>query len=315
MTRTKNGRPRLPKWLNRRLPNPGETARVRNILRRHGLNTVCNGARCPNRAECFARGTATFMILGDVCTRACRFCAVKTGTPDPVRGDEPAALAEAAESMGLRHVVITSVTRDDLPDGGAGQFAACIRAVRKRLPDTAVEVLTPDFLGRLDLVDLVLEVRPDVFNHNVETVARLAPAVRPQADYRRSLRVLSRAAEREAGPSRALVKSGLMVGLGETDVEITGALRDLRHAGCELLTLGQYLAPSGEHVPVDRFVPPERFDAYREEALAMGFRAVAAGPMVRSSYRAEDVFASAEPLSPSSRPEGTGRSGPPARRP
>ncbi len=264
----------------------GRLAAVRDALAGAGLNTVCESAQCPNRQECFHRGTATFMILGKICTRRCRFCAVESGAPRPPDPDEPRRVAETAARLGLRHVVVTSVTRDDLPDGGAGAFAAVVSWIRFR-PGITVETLTPDFQGQAAALAAVLEAGPDVFNHNLETVERLQPAIRPQADYRRSLAVL-RAAGRHR--PRPVVKSGLMVGLGETDSELFRALADLRAAGCDALTLGQYLAPSREHLPVDRFVPPERFAEYREKALILGFTAVAAGPLARSSYRAEALF-------------------------
>lgn len=286
-------RPRLPQWFHRPLPSGPEGGRVKRLLGRLDLHTVCEGAKCPNRAACWHDGAAAFLILGDVCTRDCRFCAIphesRPAPPDP---DEPARIAEAAAAMGLRHVVITSVTRDDLPDGGAGAFAATLRALRTRCPGATVEVLVPDFQGDPEAIDTVLTAGPDIFNHNLETVERLQSAVRPQADYRRSLGVLHRAA---AGGVRA--KSGLMLGMGETDDEIRAALGDLRAAGVTLLTLGQYLAPSAAHHPVARYVPPAEFDAWREEALALGFDSVAAGPEVRSSYHAEELAASAPPHS------------------
>ena len=277
-------------WLRKRLPPPAETRRVRGVLGRLGLNTVCNAAHCPNRAECFRAGTATFMVLGGVCTRSCRFCAVASGRPEAVRADEPEAVAAAAAELGLRHVVVTSVTRDDLADGGAGHFARTVAAGRRRRPSAAVEVLTPDFLGGAESVDAVLDAAPDVFNHNIETVRRLSRMVRPQADYDRSLGVLARAAGRAPAAGRPRVKSGLMLGLGETDAEVREALADLRAAGCDVLTLGQYLAPSPDHAPVRRFVAPGAFEALRQDALGMGFAAVAAGPFVRSSYHAGEVF-------------------------
>ena len=280
-------RPRLPSWFRRPLPPGAEGGRVKQLLGRHGLHTVCEGAKCPNRAGCWHEGAAAFLILGDACTRDCRFCAIphdaRPAPPDP---EEPARLAEAAAAMGLRHVVVTSVTRDDLPDGGAAHFAATIRAIRARRPDASVEVLVPDFQNAGPAIDLVLAARPDIFNHNLETVERLQPSVRPQADYRRSLAVLRRAAQ--AG---ARTKSGLMLGLGETEAELAAALRDLRAAGVALLTLGQYLAPSPAHHPVARFVPPAEFDRWRDEALALGFASVAAAPHVRSSYHAEELLA------------------------
>jgi len=283
---------RLPPWLKVRLPAGGRGQEVRGLLADLHLATVCCGAHCPNQGECFARGTATFLLLGHACTRACGFCAIRSDpTPPPPRQDEPQAVAEAAQRLGLKYVVLTSVTRDDLPDGGAGHFARTVRAVRDRLPEARVEVLTPDFRGDPLAIDAVLDARPDVFNHNVETVPRLYPRVRPQADYARSLAVLRRAHERSrrdgSGPR---AKSGLMVGLGETAEEVRAVLRDLRGAGCDMVTIGQYLAPSPAHLPVERFVAPEEFVAWEAEARAMGFAAAASGPLVRSSYRAEALF-------------------------
>jgi len=259
---------------------------VRTLLGRLKLHTVCQSAHCPNICECFAQGTATFMILGDACTRHCRFCAVGSGVPGPPDPDEPAHVAEATATLGLRHVVVTSVTRDDLPDGGSAQFVAVIEAVRRET-DAVIEVLTPDFQGVSDDLCRVIDARPDVFNHNVETVPRLYPDVRPEADYHQSLEVLRLAHERD--PS-VVTKSGLMVGLGERPDEVHEVLVDLRRAGCAALTMGQYLRPSPAHFAVDRFVTPEEFEAYKQEAEALGFAAVAAGPFVRSSYRAEALF-------------------------
>ena len=283
---------RLPTWLKRRLPAGGRSGEVRDLLKELELATVCDGAQCPNRCECFSRGTATFMILGSTCTRDCRFCAVPSEPPGPPRDDEPDAVAEAARRMGLRYVVLTSVTRDDLPDGGAGHFARTVRGVRREVPAARVEVLTPDFRGDRDAMATVLEARPDVFNHNVETVPRLYPAVRPQADYRQSLDVLR--AVRELADRTGLdvrTKSGLMVGLGETDEEVEAVFADLRGAGCDILTVGQYLAPSDAHLPVGRFVEPAVFERWQERVRAMGFLAGACGPFVRSSFRADEVFA------------------------
>jgi lipoic acid synthetase len=286
---------RFPPWLRKRIPTGEEAARVRGMLAELGLATVCAGARCPNLPECYARGTATFLILGAACTRSCRFCAIEKAAPGPPRDDEPHAVAEACARLALKHVVITSVTRDDLADGGAGHFARTIRAVRERLPKTIIEVLTPDFQGRTDAIDAVLDARPDVFNHNVETVPRLYPTVRPEADYRRSLDVLAHAklaGARHAAPLQQAIytKSGLMVGLGETADEVRAVLGDLRAAGCDILTIGQYLAPSAAHLAVARFVAPAEFAAWEAEARALGFAAVASGPFVRSSYQAESVF-------------------------
>ena len=282
---------RFPPWLRKRIPAQGETERVRELLSRLELHTVCESAQCPNACECFAQGTATFMILGDTCTRNCRFCAVGSGVPGPPDPDEPAHVAEAVAALGLRHVVVTSVTRDDLPDGGSGQFAAVIAALREAT-DAVIEVLTPDFQGCCDSLYRVLDARPDVFNHNVETVPRLYPVVRPEADYGRSLEVLRRAHERDGG---IVTKSGLMVGLGERPAEVRAVIAALRRAGCAALTVGQYLRPSAAHVAIERFVTPDEFEAYKAEAEAMGFAAVAAGPFVRSSYHAESLFDSLEP--------------------
>jgi len=251
---------------------------VKQLLGRLDLHTVCEGAKCPNRAACWQDSAAAFLILGNACTRDCRFCAIPHDAhPAPPDPDEPARLAEAAAAMGLRHVVVTSVTRDDLPDGGAAHFAATIREIHDQLPGASVEVLIPDFQGDTSALDLVLAAKPDILNHNLETVERLQPPVRPQADYRRSLSVL-----RHAAQAGARTKSGLMLGLGETDGEISAGLRDLRAAGVSLLTLGQYLAPSSAHHPVARFVPPAEFDRWRGKALALGFDSVASAPHVRS---------------------------------
>lgn len=278
--------PRLPPWIRQPLRTDQQYGAVQQVLAELGLHTVCRSAHCPNQQECWNRGTATFMILGNTCTRACQFCNVTTGRPNAPDAQEPQRVAEAAARMKLRHVVITSVTRDDLPDGGAGHFASTIAAVRSAMPAALIEVLTPDFGGSTAALDVVLAARPDVFNHNLETVRRLQPEVRPQADYVRSLGVLRYAAAYSPKPA---VKSGLMVGLGETNDELLEAFRDLRAAGCELLTVGQYLRPKNSKREVARFVPPAEFDRLAAEARALGFRAVAAGPLVRSSYRAEEL--------------------------
>jgi len=271
---------RLPPWLKKRLPRQEELEPVQAMLRELHLATVCQEAHCPNLCECFARGTATFMILGRTCTRNCTFCAVHGGAPEPVDPDEPERLAEAVERLGLRHVVVTSVTRDDLPDGGSEQFARTIRAIRART-EARVEVLTPDFQGRAQDTDRVAAERPDIYNHNVETVPRLYAEVRPEADYARSLALLRRVTDQDL-----VAKSGLMLGLGESEQEVRQALADLLEAGCRALTLGQYLRPSEAHHPVVRYVTPEEFDALGRAASGMGFDAVASGPFVRSSYNA-----------------------------
>ena len=278
---------KFPPWIKKRLPASGKTDAIREILDRHGLNTVCGSAHCPNTGECFAQGTATFMIMGDVCTRACRFCAVRGGTPSALDESEPQRVAAAAKEMGLRHVVVTSVTRDDLEDGGASNFADVIASLRRSIPAASVEVLVPDFGGREESVRTVVEARPDVFNHNVETVAPLYEKVRPGADYAVSLEIL-RAAKR-LGRDEMMTKSGLMVGLGERREEVEAAMRDIHDTGCDILTIGQYLSPSSGHLPVVEFIEPAEFDSYRDVGLRMGFRAVASGPFVRSSYNALEV--------------------------
>jgi len=275
---------RLPDWIKTRYADIHDT---KHLLRRHRLSTVCEEARCPNRGECFSKPTATFMILGSRCTRHCGFCSVKFSGPEPVDAGEPENVAEAAEELGLRYVVITSVTRDDLSDGGAGQFAETITAVRRRLPSAKVEVLTPDFKGDADALKTVLDAGPDVYNHNVETVERLYPCVRPQADYRRSLSVLRRA--RDFAPD-IYVKSGFMLGLSERHDEVIGLLKDVREAGCDFVTIGQYLRPTESNVPVVQYVRPEVFEELRVTALDMGFRFVASGPLVRSSMNAEEMY-------------------------
>jgi lipoyl synthase len=278
--------PRLPDWLRRPIAQSGRALSVARTLERLELHTVCQSAKCPNRGECFSEGTATFLIMGDSCTRGCRFCAVESRTPVPLDPDEPRRLAEAAVKLGLSHVVVTTVTRDDLPDGGAAHFVAVIGALRDALPSAAVEVLTSDFAGRLESVDTVAAARPDVFNHNIETVPRLYESVRPGADYARSLHVLARV--RETQPDLP-TKSGLMLGLGETADEVRSVMRDLLGSGVEMLTLGQYLRPSKEHLPVAEFVEPSVFAELERDAYELGFRAVASAPYVRSSYHAGEL--------------------------
>jgi lipoic acid synthetase len=276
---------RLPSWLKRRLPRGNGNFYTQELLRELRLETVCENARCPNRPECYSRRTATFMILGNVCTRPCGFCSVTKGLPDELEDDEPARVAEAAHRLGLRHVVITSVTRDDLPDGGADHFRRCVLAVRERT-GAAVEVLTPDFLGDLSAVDRVLEAAPEVYNHNMETVPRLYRKVRGRASYQRSLDLLAHVKRRAPA---TVTKSGLMLGLGETTEELLDVLADLRAVDCDTLTLGQYLAPTLKHIPVARFVPPAEFDALAVLARSLGFKKVVAGPFVRSSYHADEM--------------------------
>lgn len=283
-----NGKTRVrkPAWLKTRLPTGPEYEKVRTLIRDGDLHTVCQEARCPNQWECFSSRTATFLIMGPNCTRNCRFCAVDHGVPAPPDCGEPVRVAEAAKRMGLSYVVVTSVTRDDLPDGGASVFAETIREIRARIPGAAVEILIPDFQGDAEALRTVVEAKPDVLNHNIETVPHLYPSVRPEAIYIRSLDLLGRALILD--PSLA-TKSGLMLGLGESPEEIRETLRDLLDAGCSLLTLGQYLQPSKGHIEVARFVPPEEFDLWKKTAMDMGFARVASGPFVRSSYHARDL--------------------------
>lgn len=275
-------RRKRPEWLKSRVPGGENYARLKAIIDSNRLHTVCQEARCPNAGECWNNGTATFMILGDVCTRSCGFCAVKTGKPTELDADEPARVARAVSLLGLRHAVITSVNRDELYDGGAQIFAETIRQVRASNPGIRIEVLIPDFRGEEFALDIVLDALPDILNHNMETVPRLYPIVRPQAKYERSLTLLNRARRRGF-----ITKTGLMLGIGERIDEVVGVLKDLRREDCVILTLGQYLQPTKEHLPVDRFVHPEEFRKLKEIGLEMGFRHVESGPLVRSSYHAE----------------------------
>ena len=281
---------RLPDWLKVRAPGSAGYLELRQIVKSEGLNTVCEEARCPNIGECWDRGTATFMVLGDICTRACSYCAVKTGMPTTLDLEEPVRLAETVERLGLRYAVITSVDRDDLPDGGAFIFAECIRQIRKRLPSCKVEVLIPDFQGDADALAKVMEARPDTLNHNIETVRRVFSRVRPRGDYDLSLELLANAKRMDA---EAVTKSGMMVGLGESWDEILDTMRDLRAVDCNLLTIGQYLRPSSKHAPLARWYTPGEFDELRSEGEALGFRHVASGPLVRSSYHADEQHAAA----------------------
>lgn len=278
-------RPALPRWLKRPLPKAGGIGFTRDLIADLNLETICESGKCPNRTECWSRKTATFMVLGETCTRPCGFCAVKRGRPEDVAEDEPERLAEASARMGLRHVVITSVTRDDLPDGGADHFRRCILAVRERTGAT-VEVLTPDFNGDEAAIDIVLDAKPEVFNHNMETVNRLQQFVRRKAQYEVSLKVLDYV-KKKAPDIRT--KSGLMLGLGETTEEILETLADLRQANCDLITMGQYLQPSPRHLPVINYLTPEEFDRLSELARRLGFLDVASGPFVRSSYHADEM--------------------------
>jgi lipoic acid synthetase len=278
---------RKPDWLKRRLPTGETFNQVRELIEAGRLHTVCQEAKCPNIWECYSHRTATFLIMGERCTRNCRFCSVTPGLPEPLDPDEPRRVAEAVERMSLKYVVITSVTRDDVPDGGAAHFATTIGEIRRRLPEAEIEVLIPDFQGDAAALETVLAARPNVLNHNLETVPRLYSQVRPQADYRRSLELLQRS--RSLAPAIP-TKSGLMLGLGEKPEELRRTLLDLREAGCRILTLGQYLRPSPEHLPVDAYVPPDVFEEWRKAALEMGFAQVASAPFVRSSYHAKESF-------------------------
>ena len=280
---------RKPPWIRARSPAGPAVQRLKKVLREHHLHTVCEEASCPNLGECFTQGTATFMIMGDICTRRCPFCDVAHGRPDPLDADEPGNLARTIAAMGLSYVVVTSVDRDDLRDGGAGHFVACIDAIRQHNPETKIEVLVPDFRGRKDrALSIMQESPPDVFNHNLETIPRLYKKARPGSDYQWSLDLLKTFKVQHA---TVPTKSGLMLGLGETLDEVELVMRDLRTHNVEMLTLGQYLQPSIHHLPVERFVPPEEFDQLREIGEALGFRQVASGPMVRSSYHADQQAA------------------------
>jgi lipoic acid synthetase len=273
---------RRPAWLKARIPSGENYARLKGIINTHKLHTVCEEARCPNMGECWNNGTATFMILGDICTRSCGFCAVKTGKPIELDADEPQRVAEAIHMLKIRHAVITSVNRDELFDGGAQIFAETIRQTRDLRPETKIEVLIPDFKGDEFALNIVLDSFPDILNHNVETVPRLYHIVRPQAVYGRSLELLDRAKKRGF-----ITKTGLMLGIGERPDEIVQVMKDLHHIRCDILTLGQYLQPTKDHLPVDRFVHPEEFKNYKELGLSLGFKHVESGPLVRSSYHAE----------------------------
>jgi lipoic acid synthetase len=290
-----NGRRRFPAWLRKQLPPAGSAIRVKNAIADNNLHTVCDAARCPNRAECFSCGTATFLIMGNVCTRNCGFCGVEHGAPLTIDEKEPENVAASARALNLRHIVITSVTRDDLDDGGAGHFVRTVEACRSLNPASTIEILIPDFNGSAPAVGQVLSCRPDILNHNVETVPRLYPAVRPRAEYRRSMEILAAAAA-----SGLAVKSGFMAGLGESEAEILSVLADLRSAGCSIVTIGQYLQPSAKQLAIASFVTPEQFDSYKQAGRRLGFKAVVAGPFVRSSYHAREVYENSRATQPQS---------------
>lgn len=276
-------RPRLPRWMKMKMPKGASYSKVKNIVEKHGLHTICTSGNCPNIGDCWNRGTATFMILGDICTRKCKFCAVKTGKPLPPDPEEPAKVAESVRIMELKHCVITSVDRDDLDDLGAGMWAKTIAEVKRVNPSIRMEVLIPDFQGREELIQQVIDAGPDVISHNLETVERLTPVVRSAAKYHRSLDVVSYIAR-----NFKIAKSGIMVGLGETREEVLQTMDDLRKAGCKVMTIGQYLAPSARHMPVVEYIQPEQFDEYRKIGLEKGFSFVESSPLVRSSYKAEE---------------------------
>ncbi len=278
-------RKRLPEWLRGKDPLQRGMVDTKKMLDGLELNTVCQNARCPNIGECYAKKTATFMILGKNCTRNCRFCAVQGDDPEPVEPEEPTRIAKAVEKLGLRHAVITSVTRDDLEDGGSEQFVKVIKAIRNRNPEVTIEILTPDFNNNKDAINKIIRARPEIFNHNIETVPSLYDQVRPEADYQQSLEVLKTVAD--AG--NIIVKSGLMLGLGESEDELFQVWKDLLESGCEILTMGQYLQPGHGNIQVKEYIRPEKFEDLKEKALKLGFKTVASGPHVRSSYLAEET--------------------------
>jgi len=287
--------PRIPEWIRLKWRVDSDFGKVNNLVGGLGLHTVCQSAKCPNIHECWGAGTATIMLLGNLCTRSCKFCSVPHGRPLAVDADEPRRVAEAVRGMKLKHVVLTSVNRDDLPDGGAGIFAETITRLRVALPELKIEILTPDFEGNEAAMETVFRAGPDVFSHNVETVARLQAVIRPQASYGRSLSVLRAAA---SWRPKMAIKSGIMLGMGETAEELEQTMRDLYDAGCRILTLGQYLQPTRHNRPVDRYVMPREFDAFAEVARKIGFAGVASGPMVRSSYKAEELLQQAREQDP-----------------
>jgi lipoyl synthase len=280
-------REKRPSWLVQKAPRPEDLSRMAALIEEYGLHTVCEAARCPNQGECFSHHTATFMILGNRCTRRCAFCSVSPGEPLPLDGNEPVRVAQAARDLGLRHVVVTSVTRDDLPDGGAGHFAATIEAIRTLLPHVITEVLIPDLQGREEALEAILQATPTILGHNLETIPRLYPLVRPQADYERSLALLGRAKRKGR---KVLTKSGLMLGLGESLSEVERVMEDLRKASCDLLSLGQYLQPTPGQIAVDSYIPPHIFSQLKVKGEQLGFANVASAPFVRSSYHSEEAY-------------------------
>lgn len=271
-----------PDWLKIRVPAGKKYLNIKEIVNRHKLHTICTSGLCPNMCDCWERGTATLMILGDICTRSCKFCAVKTGKPEQADWDEPNRVAESVKLMKLKHVVLTSVDRDDLEDGGAGIWTATVKAIKDKIPSTTIETLIPDFQGKKELIDKVINSQPEVISHNLETVARLTPKIRNVAEYKRSLKVIEHIAH-----SGIVAKSGIMVGLGERDEEIYQCMDDLLEAGCKVFTIGQYLQPTKKHLPVNRYVTPEKFKEYEKIGLEKGFKYVESSPLVRSSYHAE----------------------------
>ncbi len=277
-----NNRQRLPRWMKMKMPRGENYSKVKNLVSQHGLHTICTSGNCPNIGECWNRGTATLMILGDICTRNCKFCGVKTGKPLPVDAEEPQRVARSVQVMGLKHCVITSVDRDDLPDLGASAWAETIHEVKKLNPETKLEVLIPDFQGKKELIELVVDAKPEVISHNLETVERLTPQIRSAAQYRRSLEVIRIIAE-----SGLVAKSGIMLGLGETEDEVLQTMDDLLAVGCKVMTIGQYLAPTLDHLPVSEYISPGQFERYRTTGIGKGFSFVESSPLVRSSYRAE----------------------------
>lgn len=276
------GRKRLPDWMRMQMPGGEHYMQVKEQVNKHGLHTICTSGNCPNIGECWAAGTATFMILGEVCTRSCKFCAVKTGKPLPVDEGEAHRLVETIRTMGIDHAVLTSVDRDDLPDKGAGFWAQIIRLLKQELPGLSMETLIPDFDAKPELISLVIDESPEVISHNLETIERLTPAIRSRAKYRTSLEVVGQVAK-----STLVSKSGIMLGLGEEEMEVLQTMDDLREVGCEVLTIGQYLQPTMEHMQVEEYVHPDQFEAYRDKALERGFREVESSPLVRSSYHAK----------------------------